>query len=173
MPSINNILKKLDNVKDFTDNMITQDDTRLLSLLQKEWKKEVSSSFYRRKFMGLKTSNRLINGLLLTIPERNKLHYETRLLYRNKADGEGGACMDYASILYNGYSGKGMGKWLARSSRGRLIDKQLKDFEGNPVGTHGMMPPYLKKMMDNYKVEGGKIITDYIATKFKKYLGMK
>jgi len=173
MVRIDEVEKKLELLKDFATRMIEPSDLKQVdNALKKEWRYLINLNFRRRKSLGLKTSGRLANAVIITIPEKNVIGFDTRLLYRNVADGEGGACFDYAQILRTGYAGgkPSMGKWMARSTSGRLIDAQLFDLEGNPIGNHGGMPPYLERVERLYEQTGGKILQDFIIKKFKREL---
>lgn len=165
------------NILNFCNNFkgraIEESDLpEVTKILTKIWKDLIDKNFRRRKWLGLKTSGRLRNALIITIPGNNMFHWNTRLLYRNKSDGEGGACRDYAEILFTGYSaGKpSMGKWIARSHTGRLIDAQLFDDEGHPIGTHGAMPAYLRSVAETFEDDAGEALAEYVTKKFKKQL---
>jgi hypothetical protein len=163
----------LNYVNHFTKHILEQQDVIPLErLLKPIWKSLIIRNFNRRKYLGLPTSNRLANALIVQIPSNNILRLQTRLLYRNATDSEGGKCHDYATILFEGYAGgkPTMGKWKARSNTGRLIDAQLFDLEGNPIGTHGGMPPHLRRVGDIFVKEASKLVELYINKKFYKGL---
>ena len=162
------VSKRLEKLEDFYDDIFKNCKGEIQRQCNKAWRSLIVTSFYRRRMMGLKVSNRLANAMMITVPSKNNIHFETRLLYRKDYDGEGGACQDYAQILFTGYSGAGMGKWMARSETGKLIDKQLTDGMGNPMGTHGSMPPYLKGVMNQYRNMCIKIIGDIVMREFNK-----
>jgi len=173
MVRIDKVEKNLKKMIEFSYRIIEpQDLPKITPMLTKEWKYLINKNFYRRKYMGLKTSNRLRDSIMIKVPEKNVVAWDTRLLSRKTSDGTGGACFDYAEILRHGYAGgkPTMGKWKARSSTGRLIDAQLFDMEGNPIGTHGSMPPYLKYVEEYYAKSGGKLLREYVLKKFAREL---
>ena len=158
---------------DFKGRAIEESDLPAIKvILNKIWKDLIDRNFRKRKLLGLKTTGRLRNALIITIPGNNMFHWNTKLLYRNKSDGEGGPCKDYSAILFTGYSaGKPtMGKWLSRTRTGRLVDAQLFDDEGHPIGTHGAMPPYLKAVAETFEELSSKALAEYVTKKFNKQL---
>lgn len=162
-----------DFCEDFKTRAIEEEDLpKIKPILNKIWKDLIQETFRRRKWLGLKTSNKLEKALIITIQSNNRFHWTTRLLYRNASDGEGGPCRDYAEILFSGYAANKptMGKWMAKNHKGRLIDAQLFDFEGNPIGTHGAMPAYLKTVTEKFVEQAGKALGKYINKKFRSQI---